>query len=208
MKNVREHLVVLPERALRRLLRARRPVLSWTRRRREPPVGAVARGDRIFFKSSGGPVRATTSVARIKETLKRGRYTVRLGLRHIEALPVPFPIVKRDRRSWVTCTPPPDHQQRLFVPSALTVSTLVASLQRRYRPLPSVTAIRQALHALLARTPTSSEADLVILLGLLLGLRQRTDLSALLEQRLRSSDDAIYPLAVFRPTRDRRTRQA
>ncbi len=199
-----EHLVVLPERALRRLVRRRTPVLIWTRRRREPPVGAVHTSDILFFKTPGGDVLARAEVGAIRERADRGKYVVRLRLRRAELLLAPFPIVKRDRRSWVVCVPPsPRAQQRLLSLPEPALTDLLQAVSRTYRRLPSARTIERAAVVLLeGHVPSSRELAGLALLVLLLAVRRNVslgdELAALLREQVPSR---VMPLAVFRKRR-------
>lgn len=190
---------MLSSAALRKLRRQRRSVLPWTRTRREAPIGMVARGDRLAFKRSGGPVVARATVARVYETLVRGRYHLRVTLRQFAMLPIPFHVVKRDRRSWVICDETDDaRQQALFTTPALSVEDIETLLRSRYRRLPSRRALDDACRAILADMRDARASATLVLLSVLHALRTTDHLPADLRRLLRGHPSWVYPLAVFR----------
>ena len=189
-----EHLVVVSSLTLKRLLH--RPTLTWMRRRREAPVGRVRAGDHVFFKGPGGLVTTSGTVARVQEARKGGRYVLTLRFRGLKKLSVPFPVVKRDRRSWVVCSPPMDaSQQRLLIGSAPTVHDLLRAVRTTRRRLPSPRVAR-ALLASFAREPRS-EGALILWLAMLIAAPEADRVTEVLREYVRKPASTVVPFAVF-----------
>ncbi|TSC72754.1 MAG: hypothetical protein G01um101438_471 [Parcubacteria group bacterium Gr01-1014_38] len=188
-----EHLAVVSPRTLRRLLRTK--VLTWTRRRREAPVGRVHIGDQVFFKYAGQRVIAAGTVARVKEGRAGGRYALTLRFRQFRKLPVAFPIVKRDRRSWVVCASDDPRQQRLLRAAALTITELLQAIRTRHSRLPSRQAVRKLLAAY--ATQPGTDASLLVWLALLAAAPGSGELDDVLRGFLRKPTRRVFPLAVF-----------
>lgn len=189
-----EHLVVVSATTLRRLLR--KPVLTWVRRRREAPVGRVRIGDRVFLKGPGGLVAASGAVARVREARKGGRYVLTIRFRGLRRLPVPFPVVKRDRRSWVVCAPPLDaNQQRLLAASSPSIPDLLRAARATHQRLPSPRKAR-ALLAALARQPRA-DGTLLLWLAMLAAAPESDRAADVLLGYLRKPASAVVPFAVF-----------
>lgn len=158
-----DHLAIVSSKTLRQLLR--RPTLTWKRRRREAPVGRVHVRDRVFFKLPGGPVAATADVGAVRQEKQGVTYLLTLRFRGVKRLPVPFPILKRDRRSWIVCASSPDaRQQRLLSPPSLSLEQLLREMQRTRRALPS----RRSMIRLLASWARQPKSEGVLLLWLAL----------------------------------------
>jgi hypothetical protein len=194
-----EHLVILPERVVRRLFRQRIPRLTWFRRRREPPVGVVRARDRLFLKVPGGDVVASASVTRVTEEFHGGRYAIRIRLRKPERFSIPFPVVKRDRRSWVVCAGDRDTpQQPLFAPPGLTLESLTSAVRRHQKILPSQREIERSLRSLLSqKIDPSRDVGVLLILGILLALKKDVPFPDTLRHLLRRAPQRVYPLAVF-----------
>lgn len=189
-----EHLVVVSPHTLRRVFRRRE--LTWSRRRREIPVGRVHAGEAIFFKHAGRPVHAVGAVARVREARVKGRYVLTITLRRLRKLPVPFPIVKRDRRSWVVCASRDDpQQQRLLGVPSQTIAELLQGIRTRRRRLPSQRTVRALLSAY-ARGP-STDASLLVWLSLLAASAENDDLDERLRRYVKKPSSRIFPFAVF-----------
>jgi hypothetical protein len=189
-----EHLAVVSPKTLRGLLR--RPVLTWNRRRREAPIGRVRKGELVFLKTPGGAVVASGRVSRCTEERRGGRYVLHLRFRDFERLAVPFPVVKRDRRSWVTCAPPRDAaQQRLLAARAPTLKELLQAVHAGRRRLPT----RRQAARILAQVALQQRAEGSLLLWLaLLAVLQEADhaLDAVTEYA-RKPPRRVVPFAVF-----------
>lgn len=189
-----EHLAVVSPRTLQRVFRRRE--LTWSRRRREIPVGRVHVGEAIFFKYAGGPVHAVGTVARVREARVKGRYVLTIALRRLQKLPVPFPIVKRDRRSWVVCASPDDpQQQRLLGTPSQTIAELLQGIRTRRRRVPPQRTVRALLSAY-ARQP-STDAGLLVWLALLAASMQNDDLDERLRRYIKKPSSRVFPFAVF-----------
>lgn len=186
--------MVLSAGSLRRLLR--RPVLTWKRRRREAPVGRVRVGEVAFVKLSGGPVVAKGAFSKVREERRGGQYVLTLRLRGFRRLSVPFPVVKRDRRSWVVCALPPDaDQQRLLAVAEPTLSSLLPSGRGTARRGLGPRLARQLLAAF-AREPRT-DASLLVWLALLASRPESGRLSDTLAAYARKPARRVVPFAVF-----------
>lgn len=189
-----EHLVVVSPRTLRRLLR--RSPLVWTRRRREVPVGRVHAGDTVFFKHAGRPVSAVGTVARVREARVGRRYVLTLKLRKVRKLFAPFPVVKRDRRSWVVCAAGADpRQQRLLGAASPTIADLLHGLRARRGRLPGRRAVRELLAAT-ARQP-SADTGILLWLSLFAAAAEDADFGEVLRGYLQKPSSRVFPFAVF-----------
>lgn len=189
-----EHLAILPQAALRRALR--RTSLTWRSRRRSAPVGRVQKQDRVFFKLPGGPVVASGVVSRVTESRAAGKYVLALRFRGLRKLPVPFPVVKRDRRSWVVCAPPRDaRQQRLLPVPEIGVPDLLRAVHAGRRRLPS----RRVLLRLLARLARQrrAEGSLLLWLALLTAASEGNQPLELVAEYARKPARHVVPFAVF-----------
>lgn len=204
-----EHLVVLPRVSLLRLRRSASRELTWGRKQRVPPVGAVRRGDRLFFKLPGGAVVSVARVLRVRETLERGRYRVRLRTTRPRAFPVPFPVEKHDRRPWVVCGFAADgEQQPLLAAAELTLRNLTSVVKTRYAVTPSAAALRRVLSALLTGAAPRRDLPAVLLLvSLLLASREGVDLPQDILRLLQSKPARVLPLVVFSRPRARASRR-
>ena len=60
------HLVILKKQYLDAIIDGRKTVESRLLKRNSPPFGRVGPGDKLFFKQSSGPVRATATAAAVK----------------------------------------------------------------------------------------------------------------------------------------------
>ncbi|MDP3685739.1 MAG: hypothetical protein Q8R32_02815 [bacterium] len=189
-----EHLAVVSSRTLRRLLRTK--LLTWTRRRREAPIGRVHAGDQVFFKHAGRWVIAAGTVAGVREARQGGRYVLALKFRQLRKLSVPFPIVKRDRRSWVVCASSDDpRQQRLLSVASPTVAELLQATGTRRARLSSRRAVRTLLAAY-ARQP-ETDAGLLVWLAFLAASGNEEDLGEVLRAYIRKPSSRVFPFAVF-----------
>lgn len=189
-----EHLAVVSPRTLRRFLRTK--VLTWTRRRREAPIGRVHVGDRVFFKHAGRWVIAAGTVGRVKEERVGERYALTLQFRQLRKLPVAFPIVKRDRRSWVVCASSDDpRQQQLLRATSLTIAELLQAIRARRSRLPS----RQTVRKLLAASTRHPKADARVLvwLALIAAAVESDDPDEALRDFLKKPARRVFPFAVF-----------
>ncbi len=195
-----EHLVVVGLPTLRRLLLQRAPRMQWSRRRREPPVGVVRRGDHLTLKIPGGNVVASTRVLRVDERQDGGRHLVALRLLRPVRLPLPFPVFKHDRRSWVVLGKRRSvQQQRLIALPEPTLTDLLHAVRGTYRVLPSVLDIRRSIRALTLTRPRArqGEAGMLLILVLLFSLRVPSDLSQEAAELLKGSAPGVWPLRVF-----------
>lgn len=202
----RDHLVVLPRAALRKLSAQKKHVLTWRRWKREAPVGVVQRGDTISFKESGGLVMAQATVARVSERLRQGMFEVRLTLRGYRMLRIPFPVYKRDRRSWIVCAATRDErQQALLTSSSPSVAQLRTAVERHMKRLPSASALHRALHtAVTSPSEKRHTSGLIFFLLLLLSIREDVELPDDLAVFLTSSPTRVFPFATF-SSRKKRT---
>lgn len=189
-----EHLAIVSQKTLRRVLR--RPVLTWSRRRREAPIGRVRKGDLVFLKTPGGAVVASGRVSRVKEERRGGSYFVHLRFRDFGRLAVPFPVVKRDRRSWVTCAPPLDAaQQRLLAARAPTVKDLLQAVHAGRRRLPSRRVVTRILSQLTRQQRT--EGSLLLWLALLAMLSETDSALDAVTEYAKKPARRVVPFAVF-----------
>lgn len=190
-----EHLAIVSAPTLRGLLRRR--TMTWKRRRRDAPIGRVRPSDRVFFKLPGGPVVATSVVSRVREERRGGRYMLTLRFRVLHKLTVPFPVLKRDRRSWIVCAPPPDErQQRLLAGPDVTLRGLLRAVHAGgQRRLPS----RRAATALLARLARQRKAEgsLLLWLALLAALSEGDRLVEVVQDFSRKPARRVVPFALF-----------
>lgn len=187
-----EHLAVISQRTLRQLLRTKN--LAWTRRRREAPVGRVHVGDAVFFKHAGRWVVAAGTVARVREQRAGGRYLLALKFRTLHRLRVPFPIVKRDRRSWVVCATTSDPgQQHLLGSSSPTLTQLLEGVRGRRRLSPQ--AVRKLLAAYAGQPGT--ETHLLMWLALLAVATDSDNLDEALRGYFKKPSQGVFPFAVF-----------
>ncbi len=60
------HLAILHKRYLDAILAGRKTIESRLSRTRRAPFGCVRRGDAVYFKETGGPVRARARVSRVR----------------------------------------------------------------------------------------------------------------------------------------------
>ncbi len=189
-----EHLAILSSRTLRRLYR--KPILRWSRRRREAPIGRVRTGDLIHVKVPSGLVVARGTVSSVREEKIGGTYVLSLQLRRFQKLRTPFPIEKHDRRSWVVCAPSDDaQQQRLLVASPPTIEDLLRVMRTTRRRLPSRCAVRIQLAAL-ART-AGTDGSLLLWLALLAEASAAGTVSQALRDYARKPARGVVPFAVF-----------
>lgn len=189
-----EHLAIVAVPALRRLLRRR--ALTWKRRRREAPVGRVRPADRVFFKDPGGPVLASGIVSRVREERRGGQYLLHLRFRELRKLSVPFPIVKRDRRSWVVCAPPRDaRQQRLLATPPPSVRDLLRAVHAGRRRLPSRRTVADLLAHLARQRRT--EGSLLLWLAFLTALSEGDSAVEALQEYAKRPARHVVPFAVF-----------
>lgn len=128
------HVAVLQRDYLAALLRGGKTVECRLSRVNRPPRGHVATGDWVWFKQSGGPVRAVARISRILErdsmtptrlaslrtrygraiqaptsfweSHKSARFATLIWLDNICAIQ-PFKLPKSDRRAWVVLAAPP-----------------------------------------------------------------------------------------------------
>lgn len=189
-----EHLAIVAAPALRRLLRKR--TLSWKRRRREAPIGRVRQGDRVFVKTPGGPVLASGLVTRVREERKGREYLLHLRFRDLRKIPVPFPVVKRDRRSWVVCAPPRDaRQQALIAPPPPSVRDLLRAVHAGRRRVPSRRTVTKLL-AHLARQHRA-EGSMLLWLAFLAVLSEGDGVADALQEYAHKPARHVVPFAVF-----------
>lgn len=189
-----EHLAIVSGKTLRSLLRRRS--LTWSRHRREAPIGRVRKGDLVFFKAPGGAVVASGRIARLQETRRGGRYVLSLRFRGLDKLAVPFPVVKRDRRSWVVCALPADRaQQRLLAARAPTVRELLQAVHAGRRRLPSRRMVRRILAQLTRQQRT--EGSLLLWLALLAILQESDSALDAVTEYARRPARRVVPFAVF-----------
>lgn len=189
-----EHLAIVAAPALRRLLRKR--TLSWKRRRREAPIGRVRQGDRVFVKTPGGPVLASGLVTKVREERKGREYLLYLHFRGLRKIPVPFPVVKRDRRSWVVCAPPRDaRQQALITTPPPSVRDLLRAVHAGRRRVPSRRTVTKLL-AHLARQHRA-EGSMLLWLAFLAVLSEGDGVADALQEYAHKPARHVVPFAVF-----------
>ena len=123
-----EHLVIVHSRHLRHILSGEKRMEARLSRRRIAPIGAVKRGDLLWFKEVSGPVVARGHVQRVwnfecigrddrreilerfgarlaapgwlAKSIRRATYATFIKFGRVE-LVEPFRINKQDRRAWV-----------------------------------------------------------------------------------------------------------
>ena len=128
------HLVILKRDYLNRILRGHKTVECRFSRTRRPPFGAVAIGDVLWLKQSGGPIKATTTVRRVEflhpvaqtvlrqtrrhygeslqadqtffENHRQANYATFIQLGDVRHIE-PFQVAKNDRHAWVVLAKPP-----------------------------------------------------------------------------------------------------
>lgn len=205
-----EHLVVLPEDAIRALAARRRPTLAWSRRRREPPVGAVRAGDTLFFKVPGGDVIARAAVAAVAGEAAGGKIVVRMRLKNPTILVQAFPVVKHDRRSWVVCAARRrGSQQSLLAFPDPTLADVLRAVSRHVGALPARRDIERALRAHAAGRAWRRDPGVLLVIAALVAIADGVTLTAALEDVLRAVPVGVFPLAVFSPrARGRRVGRA
>lgn len=148
------------------------------------------------MKLPGGLVVSVGTVGRVREERREGQYILTLKLRRFERLAVPFPVIKRDRRSWVVCARSSDDRQlRLLAERVLSVPDFLKRLQDFWKPLPSRRALRSLLAAL-ARDP-SSGAPLLLWLAFLVAAHESEGTPAALEACLKRPSYSVFPFAAF-----------
>lgn len=131
---IMHHLAVLQRNYLAALLRGGKTVECRLSRVSRPPHGHVATGDWVWFKQTGGPVRAVARIGRVREwdemtptrlaglrtrygraiqapasfweAHRSARFATLIWLDHICAIQ-PFKLLKSDRRAWVVLSAPP-----------------------------------------------------------------------------------------------------
>lgn len=195
-----DHLVVLQKKELNKIRKKRQGRLVWVRKRREPPVGVVRKGDQLFFKSPGGGVFGWTRVTSVKDQLKGGRYFVSLGIIKPRVFPIPFPIVKRDRRSWVTCQANHNlNQQQLMPLPSPTLEEIERAIRKHYHSFPSkkeiIAAIRYSASEVAADKNISAT---LFLLVLMFAFKNEINLQQNLKDLLNHQPIKVFPLSVFR----------
>lgn len=189
-----EHLAIVARPTLKRLVRTR--ALTWKRRRREAPIGRVRPHDRVFFKDPGGPVLASGIVSRVREERRGRQYVLTLRFRGVRKLPVPFPVVKRDRRSWVICAPPTDaRQQRLLATPSPSVRDLLRAVHAGRRRVPS----RRSVTAILAHLARQGRAEgsLLLWLAFLAALSEGDGVVDAVQEYAKKPARHVVPFAVF-----------
>lgn len=180
--------------ALRLLLRKR--TLTWKRRRREAPIGRVRRADRVFVKTPGGPVLASGIVTRAREERRGRQYFLHLRFRGMQKLPVPFPVVKRDRRSWVVCAPPRDiRQQPLITTPPPSMRDMLRAVHAGRRRPPSRRAVTKLL-AHLARQHRT-EGSMLLWVAFLAALSEGDGVVEAVHEYAQKPARHVVPFAVF-----------
>lgn len=195
-----DHLVVFSELELNKLRKKRRAVMVWTRKRREPPVASVKKGDLLYFKSSGGGVFSWTKVLNVKDFLKNGRYVVRIGMTRPRIFKTPFSVIKRDRRSWVVCGDKNLANQQFLLPlPSPTLADCVRAVKKHYRALPGNREIFETVrHILEMKDATKQMSGLLFLLATLSAEKNNIDLQNELRSLLAQQPERVFPLAIFR----------
>lgn len=159
-------------------------------------MGRIRQGDLVHIKVPSGPVVARGIVSSVREEKAGGQYVLILHFRALRRLPVPFPVEKHDRRSWVVCPPPDDaSQQRLLAVSPLTIDDLARAMRAMRRNLPSRRAIRSQLASLARETGT--DGALLVWLALLAGAADPGKVNERLRGYLRKPARTVIPFAVF-----------
>jgi len=196
------HLVIYSERELNKIRKKRRARLIWVRKRREPPVAVVAKGDKLYFKSPGGGVFAWTKVTSVKDQLKNGRYVVTLGINRPHIFSVSFPVLKRDRRSWVVCSASDNiNQQQLITLPSPTLEEIEKAIRKHYRKLPSKKEILQAIKFFAQNADDEEEKNnsaILFLLAIIIALKNDTNLYQALKPLLNQHPTKVFPLSIFR----------
>ncbi len=200
-----EHLVVYSPLLIKKALRKRKPKLIWVRKRREPPVGVVHRNDTLYFKKPGGGVFAKGRVTHVKDYLKNGRYYVELLVSRLVVFEAPFPIIKRDRRSWVVCTPLIDGNQQHLIPlPSPTLEQILKAIKSHYPILPSRNQVNEAI-AFFGETmvegKNNSSVGTLFLVAMLASIKNNVDLHKELAELLVKHPSKVFPLSIFRGER-------
>ncbi|MDO8512014.1 MAG: hypothetical protein Q7S57_01975 [bacterium] len=195
-----DHLVVYPERELNKLCKKRRARIVWVRKRREPPVGVVNKGDLLYFKGSGGGVVGLARVLKVKDFLRGGRYVVSLGISKPRVFKMPFSVIKRDRRSWVVCNSKNNiDQQPLFALQSPTLADCIKAVKSHYRGLPGNKLVLETVQYLSENKDVAKQSSgLLFLLAIILAEKNGIDLQEELRHLLAKQSEKVSPLAVFR----------
>lgn len=195
-----DHLVVYPKRELSKLCKKRRARIVWVRKRREPPVGVVNKGDLLYFKGSGDGVIGLARVLNVKDFLRGGRYIVSLSISKPRLFKTPFSVIKRDRRSWVVCNSKNNiNQQPLFPLLSLTLADCIKAVKSHYRGLPGNKLILQTIRHLSENKDVAKQSSgLLFLLAIIASEKNGIDLQEELRHLLAQQPEKVSPLAVFR----------
>jgi len=195
-----DHLVVYSEKELNKLRKKRRPRLVWVRKRREPPVGVVNKGDLLYFKGPGGRVIGLARVLNVKDFLKGGRYTVSLGITKPRFFSKPFSILKRDRRSWVVCNNKNNVNQQPLLPlPSPTIVDCVKAVKNHYRRMPGNMLVLETIKYLSEIKDVAKQSSgLLFLLAIIAAEKNGIDLQNELRHLLAQQPEKVSPLAIFR----------
>ena len=195
-----DHLVVYHQRELNKLRKKRRARLVWVRKRREPPVGVVNKGDLLYFKGPGGGVIGLARVLSVKDFLKGGRYTVSIGITKPKFFLKPFSIIKRDRRSWVVCSNKNNLNQQPLLPlPSPTVADCIKAVKNHYRVLPGNKQIFETINYLSEIKDVAKQSSgLLFLLAIISAEKNGVDLQEELRHLLSQQPEKVSPLAIFR----------
>jgi hypothetical protein len=195
-----DHLVVYPEREINKLCKKRHARIVWVRKRREPPVGVVTKGDLLYFKGSGGGVVGIARVLNVKDFLRGGRYLVSLRISKPRLFKTPFSVIKRDRRSWVVCNSKNnDNQQPLFALLSPTLADCIKAVKNHYRGLPGNKIILEAVQYLSENKNVAKQSSgLLFLLAIISAEKNGIDLQDELRRLLAKQPERVFPLAIFR----------
>lgn len=195
-----DHLVVYPRRELNKLRKKRRARLVWVRKRREPPVGVVNKGDHLYFKGPGAGVIGLARVLKVKDYLKEGRYTVSIFISRPVFFAKPFSIIKRDRRSWVVCNSKNNLNQQPLLPlPSPTVDDCIKAVKNHYRGLPGNKQIFETINYLsLSKDVAKQSSGILFLLAIIAAEKNDVNLQEELRHLLAQQPEKVSPLAIFR----------
>lgn len=185
---------------LKKALKKHKPKLVWVRKRRESPVGMVKKNDVLYFKKPGGGVFGKARVKKVKDYLKGGKYYVELVISRPMIFGFSFPILKRDRRSWVPCSSGDDvNQQMLLSLPSPTLEQIKKAVEKHYRSLPSKNQMEEALQFFSERGNGSIDnVGAIFLLSIIYAIKHNIDLQGQLRVLLAKNPSKVFPLSIFR----------
>ena len=195
-----DHLVAYTERELNKLRKKRRAKIVWVRKRKEPPVGMVSKGDSLYFKSPGGGVLGWARVLGVKDVLKMGRYNVVISITKPRVFRHAYSVLKRDRRSWVVCNNKNIVNQQPLIPlPSPTLADCINAVKNHYRGLPGNKQIFEVIqHLSEIKDVAKQSSGILFLLAIISAEKNGIDLQDELRRLLAKQPEKVFPLAIFR----------